>query len=374
MARTLRYLDSELTTGKNDGTSWSNAWRSFGDAAAGVAAGNEVIMTNSGKDETLTANVTLATSATGTAPIIWRPKDGETYAINGNGYRVIITGHAQSFHGIHFYSSITSNNGVVQCDTANPIAFYGCKFRQINTSGYSGNSVDAYADAKATFVGCYFENGHTGSSAKNVYCTSSHFERCQFKAVSGVNLDWYGLDAALTVSHCLFYANGVSSQIYLEAMIGDPYGCHIANNSFGGSSTYDLHFQFMPFIGSNNAHYVITRNIFASGVTYNIYNGDVLGNTGPFYAYENAVDGTLASSIGGFGDWYYHPGEVVLAGDPFIDASDFDFRLNSGHGALCRNVLHGSYGLLNNNLYSDLGADLNPVGTAQLVNGSGLVR
>ena len=128
----------------------------------------------------------------------------------------------------------------------------------------------------------------------------------------------------------------------MDADSGGPtVTCSILNNTFYGCGTSAIELVDMTNAG-DEASILIRGNLcYGDGSSNGIKNADTSDTVG-IVAINNAFGNMTDSSAGvtGWGTNVTDIGSVQLTGDPFVDASNGDFRLNgtAGAGASCRSA------------------------------------
>ena len=337
MALTVRYCDCDLATGLNDGTSEANAWQSLSDFAAGYAAGQHIYFKQTATRHS-EATVSLTTSASATGPIICE------------GYKTTIGDGGDSGETNYFQLS-----SIIDCTTGS-----GLEFRFIDWEGDPGGNTLYLWDLSAAVTGvlyrCRIKNTRTTSTVPLVSLDDEGFAiGCTFIPGTGqtavevadagvcifcrIDLSGSSTNGILITHGALQYqyvicnmilgtgtGKGIFSTNYTDASAGK-------NRIIYGNSIYNVSegIEFKGVISlSRSAQDLIFGNVIWNCATDGISN---LGsNTSGVTIMYNAVGDCTSDRYSGWGDNPTGIGDVTLTVDPFNDAANWDFRLNSTTG------------------------------------------
>ena len=329
MAFTERYLNYDLSSGNNDGTSEADAWQDFAACLSGVAAGDRVNVKRT-SSRASTGNITWGVSGTATAPIHIR---GYTSTIGDGGMfemtqRFIVNGEHVVVEGLDIENGGWTLGLWLSGDYT---VAYRCKVTSTSTSGsiarcHDGAFINVHVAApinsnfivealRATLVGCYFHanGGTTTSGARILSLNASHITN--------------------NVIDCVFKGNGDSDLIGIE-MTGDnnKIGGAIMNNTIEncGIGLQLKEGQDASGVGIT----VIQDNIVYNGVKgFENLQGTNTSTAGLFLN-NNATGSLSGAAYTNMGDVNYNA--ITLSASPFVDTTDYELNSTSGGGALLR--------------------------------------
>ena len=328
MAFTETYLNYDLGSGSNNGTSEADAWRTWGDAISGAAAGDRINVKRT-SSRIATGDVQWNVSGTIAAPIHIRAYtstigDGGMFEQNNrfrcSGENVLTEGLDISGTttlllwqtgdmSVSYRCKVVSTSSSGAIATCTDTSFVNCSFKAPISSGYV---LRAYG---GNLVGCYTEisSGAVSSGGRAVEL------KCGHRVNSMVN--------------CVVKGNGDADLIgiYLNEDHNRKGGV-IANNTVencgiglqmpqGSSST-----RTDVFVIQNNIIYNGVRGMENLQGTNTSTIGHILNN--------NATGLLSGAAYTNMGDWNLN--QIILTANPFVDTTDYELTDTVGGGALCK--------------------------------------
>lgn len=347
MAITEKYLDVDLATGLNDGTSEANAWQTWADAVAGLSAGERLNVKNPSSRKDISGSAVFTVDANNTTPIHVRGY-GSTI---GDGTPALMENFRLQVAAnwvVEAIDILNSDADGQPCFEGNDFgaAFYNCK--GVKTGAGSQADGTIFECANNSVVNCYAEVNTTGASN---WITSSNtalincengvtaYSVCVFKGdpmstaeiFGGIRLGADFEHAAVSHRNVVYWEDddtpsfNVSGIICQGLSVSDSGGYHIHYNTIhnfatgiriddaGGSSTSGT-----PSYSNN----LITACPWAVRVA----------DTGPpiHFFFNTATDGNFSGA--------YDIDTRLLTADPYTDKANADFSLNTavGGGEACR--------------------------------------
>ena len=316
MAFVDMYMNPDLLTGANDGTSEANAWQSFDDALSNCVAGQRVNCKN-GASRHSTGLSNTTTNSNLPTKLIWfrgyssTPGDGGLFQVNGQfelgDYTVI-----ERFDILcDFTADAVEESCVIECKitTINSLgeAYRGHDIRNsiIDQQGVGGGTAVSIDNGSA--INCIIKNASSSS------CISLDENRA-----SGVAINNY------------LIGNGAVSSGGILTDDGDPYDfTHVRQNVIVDCET-GIEIQFGRSATSVYAFGTIENNVFLN-CTDAIKCTDATNTIGK-RMWKNAFF-NCTSNYTGIGDQpLYDLG--TLATNPFMDVANLNFNLNDTAGAL----------------------------------------
>jgi hypothetical protein len=348
MAITERYLDVDLTTGLNDGTSEANAWQSWAAADTGLAAGQRLNVKNPSarSDEgSTTISISLVTAAD--TPLHIRGY-GSTI---GDGTAAQFENLTLSFNGTSHSNILVQDIDILNAGAAGASCFtsgnaYGTTFyncKAVNNGGGAsevircfqctggGNVVNCYAEANGTSYSVGGSAGlidiHNGVAYANVCVFGTSYEnpagdlaaiRCNAavegnaQAVRNVCINKSG--------HMVQYgirSNGISTS--------NCDGISVVNNTVYGPFAQGINVEDGG-TGTDGSSCYANNLVIGAPVSFSTN-----GSNHVFPIFNNAYDGHLGGLIIDIG------GRRITA-DPFTNSASYDLTLNAavGGGEVCR--------------------------------------
>jgi len=270
-----KYANFDLATGNNDGSDWTNAWKTMADAIAGTnsappAAGDTVYCKGT---DTLAAGCVLNLVGTEISYIRWigvnasGTNDGTraTLDCNGGNFPALQfnAAYCNSFDNFRFTGSVT--NGVASGVGASYyLVFNNCSFDNNGSAGinFTTNNAAQYN----TFVRCVFYGNDYGF-------ITSNYDRFFFSCFhDNVSAGLYR-PANGTVFGCVFYDNPTGlKQPITEVMI---------QNVFDGNTTGFENYDGLGYIGWFFGNRITNNTTGLDGNTRTLWEGwnDFDGNT-----------------------------------------------------------------------------------------------
>ncbi len=223
-------------------------------------------------------------------------------------------------------SSFNSNTGIV---TGGNSFIYNCKFDTIKQIAINLNNQSAAIDCE--FVSCGSAN-----LAANVAGASSFIQRCIFRSCSTAGASAVVVllsgNGSSAIECVITGTTGGGTAMTLGAAYSHAYRCVVHNNT-GGVGSHGFTMSAVPTlleacIAYGNAGWGIntptaTTNQRLTRIVRCATGNNTLGHINPT---GSSIDQQISC--------------VTLSGDPFIDATSFNFGLNgtSGAGASCRDI------------------------------------
>ncbi len=347
---TVRYINRDLTTGLNDGTSEANAWQSCADIV--WAYGLHLHWKTAVYAETITYSLPTLTKLENSEPIVVEgyaitPGDGEYAIADMGGFRFYNYGYVSNifyknmeFIGANVWGSPFLTNAV-------KAHLYNCRFINTYVDSIARGATAVDLDG-VTADNCYFESHNAGMpSAELEQCAIT---RCVFNAaregVLGIFID---INGAGSITDCIIKYTGSGKSgpaIYLNnGNVAKPFV--IANNVIDGFETGVYNFEATTWDDTEKPHFV--DNIISNCEL--VFENSGAGSQEHCYhigsnAYFNF--GAKYNSILGHSDSVGFDVECLV--DPFVDRESGDYNLNDDAmgGALLKNTVSIGAGILSN--------------------------
>ena len=357
MAAITIYCNPDLGTGDDDGTSEANAYRTvakaFDDGSGGGldnADPGSILYIK--KTSSRNSASSLSINASGDKDNITVVEGYETTP--GDGGRFQCDFFFDLMGGNTDYLTIKNIDIERTAYTAGCIRINGgsqyvhlhnCRFYNTNTA--TANYSAVYVNEGAMLTDCEIildaDSSSIASGGIRLESTDNLVvSGCTIRAKYGIGAKPYN-SRGFSVDNCIFYSapnRTMEYGIVLDADGGSPVvTCCILNNTFYGCG--DAGIWFSDFPSANDESQILIRgNLFyGDGSSNGIKNADSTDTVG-VVAINNAFGNMTDSSAGitGWGTNISDIDSVQLTGDPFVDASSGDFRLNgtAGAGAACR--------------------------------------
>ena len=328
MAFTETYLNYDLGSGGNDGTTEADAWRTWGDAISGASAGDRVNVkrTSSRID---TGEISWTVSGTATAPIHIRAYtssvgDGGMFEMDD---RFKCSGENVLTEGL----DISSNTTLLLWQTGDMSASYRCKV--VTTS--SGGAIAKAADG--VFINCSFTAPI--SSSYIVLVTQGSLLGCYIEVSSGAvssggrAVQVYSGYKKNSVVNCIIKGNGDADLIGIK--MDDDHnreGGLILNNTIENCG---IGLQMPDGANTSKTDMIIIQdNIIYNGVR-GMENLQATNTTTVGHILNNNATGSLSgAAYTNMGDLNLNA--VTLTASPFVDTTDYQLNNISGGGALLK--------------------------------------
>lgn len=345
MAILERYLDVELTTGNNDGTSEADAWQSWADAVAGLVAGQRLNVQNPSSRYDVSGAAVFAIDGSGANPVHIRGYGsviGDGVLAKFENFRLAIGGSNVLVEGIDTLNASAATTACFDASGYND-TFYNCKgvkdgasstlptvFRVSN----GGNVVNCYvqmSDGTLTYSPYGLVEITNGVAYANVIRFTAYAGN-DLAITSGIQLDAQVDHAAAAIRNVIYvdrgvYPGSVYGIVCRSLSTTTAGGYHILNNTIDSFSGGIVIFT----LGGTNTYgtSVICNNLITMCpmAIHGSNQNDILPN---HFAINNAYDGVVSGVI--------PIDSQRITQDPYADADNQDFGLNSdiGGGAVCR--------------------------------------
>lgn len=346
----IRYVDVNLTTGANDGTSWANAYRTVDGVSVALTAaiaGDEIWVAQGTYKPTSTLTRTIyVTLKTGVA-VYGGFAGGETALAQRNVSANVTTlsGDLVGDDGSALFNDnsfhVINGNGAGATAILDGFVVTG---GNANSSANQdrGGGILMLTGSNATIRNCIFRNNRCtfGGGAGYINSSSPTFTDCRFENNNGANFGG-AFDQATGVgtvfTRCVFTGNTAARAGAIEIFSSSPvkcYDCIFYNNTSTGSggggavfvSGSSPSFRNCTIYG-NTSTVSAAAGFISSGSTVEIANCIVWGNTGPGGAQAalNQLNGTtynvsyscVQGAFAGTGNIAVNPSFVNAAGGDF---------------------------------------------------------
>lgn len=360
----IRYVDANLATGLNNGTSWADAYQGAGGLATALTAsvsGDQIWVADGTYKPTLTVSRTIAFTLKTGVGVYGGFAGGETALaqrnpsanlctltgdLSGNDTAVSTTWVDNSYHvtvgtgalataildgftvrGGNANGATASNydkGGGIICVSSGAPTVNNCRFIS-NRCTFGGGAGYLYSTSGPTFNDCLFQDNVGGSygGAFDTNAVVSKFLRCTFinnQAARAGGIEVYGAGNC-TITNCLFYNNRATTLNGGGAVWT------------GTSSTVTMR---NSTVAANSCTGAPGGGIYNTQASVNAANCIFWGNTGTGTAITNQIytpagvsTATYCTVQGGL------TGTGNLATDPlFVSASAFNFHLQESSSAI----------------------------------------
>jgi hypothetical protein len=333
------YVDGAVGNDSNAGTAEGsgNAWATINKAATTAAAGDTVHIKASAT-YTLTSAQTFTNSGNATSgPIIYR---GYTTTPGADDGRPLIT---SSTNGITLFNiSGKSMLKFQHLKFTHTAATRGHAFAVPSAIGFSISITDCEID------GCL--DGVAADNSTNWYIANLNVERCKIRTTRhGIYI--FG---GSYIDHCLLYECGSNGVYVSKGAANPPHQIVVSNSAFRDCSNG---IEYSPDNSGglavracalySNANHGIYKNSNTAN-SLSVCNSIFYGNggyginiaSGKVVEGENCTNAYGMNTIGDRNGWSTGIGDVPLTADPFTNAANNDFSLNTtaGGGAALRNA------------------------------------
>ena len=329
MAFTETYLNYDLASGANDGTSEADAWQTWGDAISGAAAGDRINVKRT-SSRVSSGDVQWTVSGTATAPIHIRAYettigDGGMFEQNN---RFRCSGENVLIEGIDILSATT----LLLWITGDMCCAYRCR---AEITG-AGNAIARAQDA--SFINCYVKGVDIAASYL-VQGQRASFIGCYFELASsdidagGSILELYEYNRNNQVLNCIIKGNGDADLIGIKLKDDrNRQGGVVCNNTIENCG---IGLQMTDGSATGRVDVIIIQdNIIYNGVkgmenlqgTNTSTIGHIINN--------NAIGNLTGTAYTNMGDWVLN--QITLTANPFIDTTDYELNDAAGGGALCK--------------------------------------
>jgi hypothetical protein len=328
MSYTEKYLNYDLSTGDNDGSSEANAWQTFSAAISGAAAGDRINVKRT-SSRISTGDIQWTKSGTVDAPIHIRAYettigDGGMFEMNN---RFRCSGTDVITEGLDILSTTT----LLLWQTGNRNVTYRCK---IESSGSGGAIVRALT---GVLVNCSVKAPIASSYIVNLYQSAAI--GCYFEATDAATttsgariIELENSYRYSNVVNCILKGNGDT----------DLKGINIINdhNGRGGLFQNNVFENLGTCIVYNEGGFGQSIAIIQDNIFYNATKAieNLRGtNSSSKYGYfinNNATGLLTGAAYTNVGD--YIPNQIVLTESPFIDTVHYELNDAPGGGALCK--------------------------------------
>ena len=329
MALTETYLNYDLASGANDGTSEANAWQTWGDAISGAAAGDRVNVKRT-SSRAASGDVQWNVSGTINAPIHIRAYettigDGGMFEQNN---RFRCTGENVLIEGIDILSSTT----LLLWITGDMCCAYRCRVE--NTGG--GNAIARAQDC--SFINCYFKGSNIVASylvqGRRASFIGCYFELSDYNVASGSRiLDLYNNQTVNNVVHCIIKGNGDADLSGIVISNDEQRkGGVICNNTIENCG---IGLQMKEGAGSGRLDVIIIQD----NIIYNCVKGmeNLQGTNTSTVGHvinNNALGNLTGAAYTNMGEFVLN--KITLTANPFIDTTNYELNDSVGGGALCK--------------------------------------
>lgn len=348
MAITETYLDVELATGLNDGTSEANAWQTWAGAQAGLVAGERLNVKNPSTRFDVSATLTFAQIGANLTPVHIRGYDttiGDGVLAQMENLTLAFSGANVTVESLDLKDANATTATILTMSTFNALV-YNCR-------------VEKSADKAHTTPRCIYIQ--SGGNVLNCYCTLAKTSTIstgsqgviditngvaknnivRFQGVLGSATPVAGILTRSALEHS---AAAVRNLIYCddtEFVGATVFGIYCTGNSTTDAGGYHLvnntihNFPVGIYIDD-------TGGVSTAGTS--IYCNNLI-TACPCMATASNGTGVVPTSFfvkcasdGGFGSGIQNVDFVRLGADPYTDKSTADFSLNTtvGAGEACR--------------------------------------
>lgn len=343
---TERYLNVELVTGANDGTSEVDAWRSWADAMGGLTFGERLNVKNPSSRYDVSGDGTFIVSGNNDTPIHIRGYGstiGDGVLAQMENFRISVGGSNILVQDLDILNASSINVPLFDASGFN-VTFFNCKgvrtavniptvFRIQN----GGNVVNCYADLQAG--GNVGINNYGVIMVTNGVAYANIVRIREFVADNNSLTDMAGIRLSAPVEHSAaavrnliytdrgVYAGPVAGILTINISSGECGGYHIVNNTIDNFPVGILMKE--TGVSTTEGTSTLCNNLITLCPTA-VTGYPVAITSGTQLAINNAYDGVMTGVV---------PIESKrLTQDPYTDPENQDFSLNTteGGGAVCR--------------------------------------
>ena len=346
MAITERYLDVELGTGANDGTSEADAWQTWADAVAGLTAGQRLNVKNPSSRFDVSGSAVFTTAGGSGAPVHIRGYDttiGDGVAAQMENFRIQSSGDNMLIESLDILNSDASGQALIVM-TGNNAQAYNSK---LVTTQTTTTPRMIFIQTGGSVVNCYCEFGSTGvtNASQGVIDITNgvaYANIVRFTSMPGSGSPVAGIQILSPIEHA---ASAIRNLVYADRDVmagvnvcGIACGDALATGDYGGygvvNNTVD-NFATGVYIYNRGGDGMVGTSAFVNNLITNTpqsfrahSNGDA--EVAMLVIVNNAYDGTVSGVV--------PIASRRITADPFTDPDNQDFSLNStsGGGEVCR--------------------------------------
>jgi hypothetical protein len=348
MAITERYMNTDLTTGANDGTSEADAWQTWAAAAAGLAADQRLNVKAPASRTSVVGAATFSVNGSGATPIAIRAYSstiGDGGVAQYEDLTINLDGDNYLCEGIDIDGPGNVAWAIIACGGAN-VTLYNCRGTKVGASGtaqpriFQGhadgfNCINCYAEVDGgtwANAGSNIITGTCGTIAYNVVKFGADYRFPYDYQIKAITCD------CATGNNVVVHRNIVYSEATGVFNISGVHVNQLHISSDGFSISHNTIYNvavgvYVAYTGSSatDSSNIIVNNCIVGCRDAVIGTDDNVG-TPAIFVLNNATDGLIS------GPGLIHLSTLRLTQDPFTDASSADFSLNStaGGGAVCR--------------------------------------
>jgi hypothetical protein len=346
MAITERYLDVELTTGANDGTSEADAWQTWAAAAGGLAAGERLNVKNPSTRFDVSSSVFFLQGGIGTTPVHIRGYgstigDG-VLAQMSNAY-LIFNGANLLVEGLDVENGSSPASPIISVNGFNS-HLYNCIARKTGISSGTVGSLLAFNGG--SIANCYVEidvdmTTTSGLSPIEVQNGNAYGNIVRFKsrvgavgALAGIKCEAGNEHASAVIRNLVYTDRGVLPSASISGILLNNLNSNFSGNFHVCNNTID-NMYLGVFLTDQGASTVNSSSAYCNNLITSTPIGFIGTSDNNYFRptnflINNAVDGVMAGGV--------EIDTLRLTADPYVDAENQDFTLNDvpGGGAAVR--------------------------------------